>query len=62
MVGVSGILDVKSAEIGSVLNEDHEGRRSSQKIGQGDLIYLELLRESTVIEKNYFVEVILSKL
>ena len=62
MVGVSGVLDVKSAEIGSVLNENHEGRRSLQKIGLGELIYLELLRESTVIGKNYFVKVVLSKL
>ena len=45
-----------------VLNEDHEGRRSLQKIGLGELIYLELLRESTVIGKNYFVKVVLSKL
>ena len=62
MVGVSSVLDVKSAEIGSVLVEDHEGRRSLQKIGLGELIYLELLRDSTVIGKNYFVKVVLSKL
>ena len=62
MVGVSGVLDVKSAEIGSVLNEDHEGRWSLQKIGLVELINLELLMESTVIGKNYFVKVVLSKL
>ena len=62
MVGVSGILDVKSAEIGSFLNKDHKGRRSLQKIGLGELIYLEMLRESTVIWKKYFVKVVLSKL
>ena len=60
-MGVSSVLDVKSAEIGSVLDEDNEGRRSLQKIGLGELIYLELLRESTVIGKNYFVKVVLSK-
>ena len=62
MVGVSGVLNVKSAEIGSVLDEDHEGRRSLQNIGLGVVIYLELLSESTVIGKNYFVKVVLSKL
>ena len=62
MVGVSGVLDVKNAEIVSVLNKDHVGRLSLQKIGLGELIYLELLRESTVIGKNYFVKFVLSKL